>query len=271
FDFGSHIGKNWWLHTLPASDGKGVRFGMANGSGGTTELEYVFPEATADNWHNVAVSYNGSSVLLYVDGELIETAVTGHAAAVSPLFLGQKSDATGFYTGGIDELRFYNRQLAQTEIQMFMNRTVAPNAAGLVNYWKFDEGVGSKSFDLTASKQKLYFCGASWSSDKPNVVNAGLTDETGFYAIPGINYGAGTTFIATPSKKFYFNQSLEFNSVNNQYAELTDFDLADSSTVEVTVKAFDFSGNQCILTKQNGGTTHFGLHLNAGHVVLEMG
>jgi hypothetical protein len=50
--------------------------------------------------------------------------------------------------------------------------------------------------------------------DKPNVVNAGLTDETGFYAIPGINYGAGTTFIAKPSKNFYFNQSLEFNSVN---------------------------------------------------------
>jgi hypothetical protein len=41
--------------------------------------------------------------------------------------------------------------------------------------------------------------------------------------------------------------------------------------VEVTVKAFDFSGNQCILTKQNGGTTHFGLHLNAGNMMLEMG
>ncbi|MFM8487684.1 MAG: LamG domain-containing protein, partial [Bacteroidota bacterium] len=172
--------KNWWLHTLPASDGKGVRFGMANGSGGVTKLEYVFPEATADNWHNVVVSFSGASVLLYVDGELIETAVTGYEAGQSPLFLGQKTDATGHFTGGIDELRFYNRQLAQTEIQMFMNRTVAPNAAGLVNYWKFDEGVGSKSFDLTASKQKLYFCGASWSSDKPNVVNAGLTDETGF-------------------------------------------------------------------------------------------
>ncbi|MEO0007177.1 MAG: hypothetical protein RJA20_1373, partial [Bacteroidota bacterium] len=271
YDFGSHIGKNWWLHTLPEADGKGVRFGMANGSGGVTELEYAFPAATADDWHNVAVSYNGSSALLYVDGELIETAVTGYDADASPLFLGQKSDATGYFIGGIDEVRFFNRQLAQTEIQMFLNRTVAPNSAGLVNYWKFDEGVGSKSFDLTASRQKLYFCGAGWSSDKPNVVNAGLTDATGFYEIPGINYGAGTTFVAKPSKNFYFNQSLEFNSVNSQYVELTDFDLADSSTVEVTVKAFDFSGNQCILTKQDGGTTHFGLHLNAGHIILEMG
>jgi hypothetical protein len=111
FDFGSHIGKNWWLHTLPAADGKGVRFGMGNGSGGVTELEYAFPVAAADQWHNVVVSYNGSSVLLYVDGELIETAVTGHAAGVSPLFLGQKSDATGHYTGGIDEMRFYDRHL----------------------------------------------------------------------------------------------------------------------------------------------------------------
>ncbi|MFN9109926.1 MAG: LamG-like jellyroll fold domain-containing protein, partial [Bacteroidota bacterium] len=120
FDLGSHIGKNWWLHTLPAADGKGVRFGMGNGSGGVTELEYAFPAATADAWHNVAVSYNGSSVLLYVDGELIETAVTGVATGSSPLFLGQKPDASGYFTGNVDELRFYNRQLAQTEIQMFL-------------------------------------------------------------------------------------------------------------------------------------------------------
>ena len=271
FDFGSHINKNWWLHTLPSSGGKGVRFGMAKPGGGTTTLQYVFPTATADDWHNVAVTFSGTAVLLYVDGELIETAVTGFSAGNSLLFLGQKTNGTGSFTGALDELRFYNRQLSQTEIQMFLNRTVAPNTPGLVSYWKFDEGVGTKSFNLTANKEVMYFCGASWSADKPDVLNAGMTDESGFYEIPGINYKAGNTFVAKASKNFYFNQSLEFNSVNQQYANLTDFDLADSATVEITVKAFDFSGNQCILSKQNGSTTHFNLCLNAGNVILEMG
>jgi hypothetical protein len=87
FDFGSVSAQNWWLHTLPAASGKGVRFGVGKGSGQATTLEYVFPAATADDWHYVAASYNGSSVLLYVDGELIETAVTTirarYGAAVS--------------------------------------------------------------------------------------------------------------------------------------------------------------------------------------------
>ncbi|MEN9415885.1 MAG: hypothetical protein RLZ62_2189, partial [Bacteroidota bacterium] len=270
FDLGSTISKNWWLHTLPAASGKGVRFGIGAGTGNVKNLDYSFPSGTADNWHYIAATYNGASVLLYADGELVGTTIADIAADSIPLYLGQKGDGTALYQGKLDELRFFNRQLAQTEIQMFMNRTVAPNAVGLVNYWKFDEGVGSKSFDLTASKQKIYFCGVSWTSDKPGVVNAGLTDETGFYAIPAINYGAGTTFIAKPSKNFYFNQALEFNSVNEQYVDLTNFDLKDSSTLEITVKAFDFSGNQCILTKQNGSTTYFGLHLNLGKLIMEL-
>jgi len=271
FDLGSTISKNWWLHTLPAASGKGIRFGMGNGVGDVTELDYVFPAASADDWHYITTTYNGASALLYVDGELIQTAVASIESDSMPLFVGQNALGAAFYKGKLDELRFFDRQLSQTEIQMFMNRTVAPNAHGLVNYWKFDEGVGTKSFDLTETKQKLYFCGAGWTTDKPAVANAGMTNDLGFYEIPGVNYGAGTTFTARPSKNFYFNQSLEFNSVNEQYAELTDFDLADSSTVEVTVKGFDFASSQSILTKQNGGTTYFDLHLNAGNLVLQLG
>lgn len=90
YDFGSHIGKNWWLHTLPSSSGKGVRFSMAKSGGGTTSLQYAFPAATADDWHNVAVSFSGTSVLLYVDGELIETAVTGFQQVIPSCFSDRK-------------------------------------------------------------------------------------------------------------------------------------------------------------------------------------
>ena len=272
FDLGSSISKNWWLHTLPASEGKGIRFGVGKGANGKTELNYAFPAASADDWHYVATTYNGSSLLLYVDGELIETAVTTIEADSIPLFVGQKANGTGSFTGQLDELRFFNRQLAQTEVQMSMNQTVAPNAPGLVAYWKFDENVGSKSFDLTPARQKLYFCGVGWSSDKPPVTNAGVTDETGFYAIPGINYQAGTIFTARPQKDFHFNQSLEFNAVNQNYADLTAFPLKDSATVTVTVKAFDFSGKQVLLSKADAsGANQFAACLNSGNLELAVG
>ncbi|MEY3368393.1 MAG: hypothetical protein RI973_1548, partial [Bacteroidota bacterium] len=271
FDFGSSLGKNWWLHTTPTAAGKGVVFGVGRSPGDVTELSYIFPTATANDWHNIAVTYNGASLLLYVDGELVKTVATTLDEAQSVLFLGQKPDGSGKFNGKLDELRFFNVQLPQTKLQMIQNQSIPSTMPGLVAYWKFDEGTGSKAFDLTDNKHTAYHCGTQWTNDKPSVINAGITDETGSYSIEGINYGAGTVFTATPSKKFYFNQSLEFNAVNNEYAELTNFDLADSATVEVTVKAFDFANDQCILTKQDGSTTHFGLHLNAGTLVLEMG
>ena len=270
-DLGSSIGKNWWLHTTGAGT-KGVAFSIGNGVGSTTTLSHEFAATTANDWHYVAASYNGSSLLLYVDGELITTAVGSMQTDAMTFFMGNRGDGLGNLIGKIDEVRIYDRQLAQTELQMFMNRTVAANAQGLQAYWKFDEGVGTKGFDQTTNKIKSYLCGAIWSSDKPNVVNAGITDETGFYEIAGINYGGGTTFTAKPSKNFYFNQSLEFNAANQNHADLTNFALHDSASLTVTMKAFDFSGNQAILSKADaGGNNQFLLALNNGNLELTIG
>lgn len=270
-DLGSSIGKNWWLHTTGAGT-KGVAFSIGNGVGSTTTLSHEFAAATANDWHYVAATYNGASLLLYVDGELITTAVGSMQTDAMTFFMGRRGDGLGNLTGKIDEVRIYDRQLAQTEIQMFMNRTVPANAQGLQAYWKFDEGVGTKGFDQTTNKIKSYLCGAIWTSDKPTVVNAGITDATGFYEIAGINYGGGTTFTATPAKNFYFNQSLEFNAANQNYADLTNFALHDSASVTVTVKAFDFSGSQAILSKADaGGNNQFLLALNNGNLELTIG
>ena len=272
FDLGSEIGNNWWLHTLPAAAGKGIRFGVGKNIGDITTLEYVFPAEVADEWNHIAATYNGASLLLYFNGELIATTAASLNSSALPLFLGKKHSNTHYFKGYLDDFRMYNRQLPQTELQMFINRTVPGNADGLVAYWKFDESVGSKAFDQSALKTNMYFCGTTWSDDYPEIVNAGVTDETGYYEIAGINYGSGTTFTATPQKNFYFNQSLEFNAANESYAALTDFDLEDEASVSVTLKAFDFSTQQSILSKADaGGNNFFDLCLNAGNINLIIG
>ncbi len=271
FDMGKNIGKNWWLHTLSDAEGKGVKFGIGKNLNNKTEIGHEFPTATASDWHNVTASFNGSAVLLYIDGELVGTAVGEIEADSAVLFIGKRSDTGGYLIGKMDEFRMFDRQLSQTEIQQYMSQSVSSNTPGLVAYWKFDEGTGSKGFDISTNRFRTYLCGAEWTSDKPNVVNAGTTDATGFYKIEGINYSAGTTFTAAPSKTFYFNQSLEFNGANQNYADLTNFDLPDSSTIDLVFKNFDFSANQALLSKQNGGTTHFSVNVIAGNLYLEMG
>ena len=271
-DFGSSISKNWWVQTLPSSSGKGIRFGIGRNVGDVTELDHAFPTGSEDDWHYIAATYNGSSLLLYADGELIETAVANIVADSIPLFFGRNGAGTSFYQGQLDEVRLFNRQLAQTEIQMFMNRGIAGNTTGLVGYWKFDEGIGSQAFDQSDLKSKIFFCGNTWANDKKEVVNAGVTDASGFYEIAGVNYGGGRTFTAVASKTFYFNQSLEFNAANNAYADLTDFDIGDTATITTTVKAFDFSGNQAILSKADAsGNNLFCLSLNNGNLELAIG
>jgi len=273
FDMGSTIFKNWWLHTLPSATGKGVRFGVGKGNSEKTELDFTFTDGTENSWHNIAASYNGFSLLLYVDGNLVGSKATSIALDSMPVFFGQAPDATRFFKGHLDEVRFFNRQLAQTEVQQFMKQSGNADLNGLVAYWKLDEGVGSKAFDLTSNRFKLYFCGPQWdNADKPNVVNTALSDTSGFYKIVGINYGAGNTFSVRPSKNFYFNQSLEFNTTNADYADLTIFSLKDSATITTTVNAFDLSRKQAILSKSStNGNNQFTVFQNAGNIEVMVG
>jgi hypothetical protein len=272
-DFGSSIHKNWWMLSNPTSSTeKGVIVGVGNGT--DHELAYTFPDSTKNAWHHIAMSYNGNSLLLYVDGRIRGTTITSIQADSMPLFLGRRTDGMGFLNGKMDELRIFNRQLSQGEIQMGMNRSVASNTPGLVTYWKMDEGVGSKVFDLGPTKAKGYFCGVQWSNDKPEVLSAGMTDATGFYQIEGINYGSGTTFTAKPNKAFHRDQSVEFNGVNQSYASLTNFDLPDTSSIEITVNAFDFSGEQVLLGKVKDATSnsrHFLLFYGNGQIRVQIG
>jgi len=273
FDMGSTVFKNWWLHTLPSSTGNGVRFGVGKGGSEKTELDFTFPDSTKNNWHNIAASYNGSSLLLYVDGNLVGSKATTIAADSMPLFFGQTPAATRFFKGHLDEVRFFNRQLAQTEVKQFMNQSGNAALKGLIAYWKLDEGVGNKAFDLTSNRFKLYFCGPQWdNADKPEVVNTALSDVSGFYKIVGINYGAGNTFTVTPSKKFYFNQSLEFNASNTEFADLTNFKLRDSASITITVNAFDLSNKQAILSKAKAdGSNELTIFQNAGNIEVSIG
>ncbi|MEK7257713.1 MAG: LamG-like jellyroll fold domain-containing protein, partial [Bacteroidota bacterium] len=278
-DFGSSIGKNWWLHTLPAADGSGVRFGIGRGVGDVTEVDAEFEAGTEEEWHNVAAAYSGSLLLLYLDGQLVTTINDSITADSMPLFFGRRSPSgvggDGFLNGKIDEVRLFNRQLSQTELQMFLNRTVNADAEGLAAYWKMDEGIGNKAYDQTANKSRVYLCGASWSSDRADVVNAGITDETGFYRIAGVNYGAGTTFTATVSKNFYENHSLEFNEAKQSFVELPEFAYGlpdtssaqnksvsdfDTATVVISYLAFDQTSEQVLYSDLD----------SAGNVFLEI-
>jgi hypothetical protein len=78
-------------------------------------------------WTHLAVTYDGTSVRLYVNGVLRSTtsAPGGIAASTSPLRIGGNtvfsSPGTEYFAGLIDEVRVYNRALSAAEITADMN------------------------------------------------------------------------------------------------------------------------------------------------------
>lgn len=269
FDLGSHVGKNWWLHaTTPAPGQNGVTFGVGQNATAKTELSFTLPDSSKNAWHHYAATFNAGKLMLFVDGELVGSTPAEWQPDSTILSLGRRTDGSGNFKGKLDDLRFFSRALQQTEILETMLNSAPSNTPGLSAYWKFDEGTGVKAFDLSANRFKMYLCGADWTADKVDVASSGVTDATGYYEIEGVNYGAGQTFTAIPSKAFHFNQSLEFTASASAYAELTDFDLPDAATLEITARNFDFSATQTLLSKPGNLLQ---LDWNAGSIWLKLG
>jgi len=244
-DLGREETKNWFiLSNDTPTNGKGIIFGIGEAADTWVEQEILF-DTDPDGWHHVAFTYNGADLNMYLDGELKATKAAVMDVLETPLTIGEQLN------GKVDDVRIYKRQLSQTEIIRTMNATVPSNAEGLVAYWKFDEGIGSKVFDLAENQLDGYITGARFSNDRPNVLNAGVTDESGYYLIDGINYGGGQNFTARASKNFEFNNGLEFNGTNSQYASISAFMPADTGTVEVWFKPSSLTTNQTILSNSN--------------------
>jgi hypothetical protein len=111
---------------LYTGEEEGLAFYVASNQG----LSWTISPAAAPSiwngqWHNVIGTYDGSSVRLYVDGRQVGsgTADTAPIAyglpTASDLQIGNYAGCTGLgYSGGIDEVKVFNRPLGGVEIAL---------------------------------------------------------------------------------------------------------------------------------------------------------
>jgi hypothetical protein len=119
--------------------------------GGRYKSSGIVPASIAwvpNRWVHWTFTYDGSSMKIYKNGILVmgPTAQTG-AIDKTTNDLGIGGTGTGAYPfiGLIDEVRIYNRALSPEEIRFHYSR------GGPVAYWKFDEGQGTKVYDLSGN------------------------------------------------------------------------------------------------------------------------
>jgi hypothetical protein len=139
--------------------GNNGRVNFNLGSNGWNELNT--PANTIEQYalYHVSATYDGTHMRIYVNGE--EKAKSGIVsfnianAVEQPLLIGDSPQWPGrCFDGEIDEVRVWNIARSQTQIQGSMRDTLNQNYyssgdSGLVGYWRFDEGSGQFTGDLS--------------------------------------------------------------------------------------------------------------------------
>jgi len=113
----------------------------------TTGLhEFVAPANTAipQVWQHFAWVYNGSSIMLYVNGALVGSSPASGTFSNPEVPFGiGKSLLSGFnfvYGGRIDEVSVWDKALSGSEIQDMMDNELTGNEDNLQLYYKFNQG-----------------------------------------------------------------------------------------------------------------------------------
>jgi hypothetical protein len=111
--------------------------------------------SSTDQWVHIAMVWNGTNVITYVNGlPKITTAgsnVTALATTSSAVIIGCNPTNNSCFNGLFDELRIWNIARTPTQIHDSYNKPVVGNEAGLVGYWKFDETSGTTTADLVST------------------------------------------------------------------------------------------------------------------------
>jgi len=189
------------LEIYLAPNGNGLLEADLFKNGAGSGVFYSFPSSWTNQWHHVAVSFDGTTLRLFIDGlQVGTTAASGLSQTTNgaPIYLGAY-DATGSmnFPGVLDELRFWNTAVSQSQIQANMNKEISATTANLVAYYRFNQGIlGGTNTAITTLVDQV----AAQSGTMFNYAKAGATSNfvTGYGAISVLAIKEGSF---TASKK----------------------------------------------------------------------
>jgi hypothetical protein len=157
------------------------------GSGNGWSTYAIRPLTTADLnvWKHLAMTYDGTTVRMYIDGVLINSATGAHVSNNNPLLFGRWTPASEYWDGVVDEVRIYNRMLSQAEVQTDMT---TPIGGGPANQ--------APTATLTAPAN-----GAAYTAPASITMTATASDADG--SVARVDFYNGTTLLGSDSTAPY--------------------------------------------------------------------
>ncbi|MEL7355615.1 MAG: LamG-like jellyroll fold domain-containing protein [Cyanobacteria bacterium J06560_6] len=180
-------------------------------------------------WHHVAATYDGSKMVLYVDGEIdAQLDATGLIPTNDYRILLGKNDQRKKrqFNGQLDEVRLWSDARSQAEIQASMNHSLAGTEDGLVANWTFDEATGTTLTDKT---------GSDYSGTLLNGQNNNFVTDDSLVITP--------SFDALKSTVSTENRTLKLDGANDYVAvgATSQLDLSTTSTFTLESQVYSTS------------------------------
>ena len=128
--------------------GSKLAFGI--GQSGNDQTIFSTSNINTGNWTHVAVSWNQSTGAqrLYINGtlEATGTASTNLRSAPTGIAIGRLLTGSAYFTGAVDDIRFWNTVRSDAEIQNNrFSQLVPENEPALVSYYSFNFGIANGS------------------------------------------------------------------------------------------------------------------------------
>jgi ABC-type dipeptide/oligopeptide/nickel transport system permease subunit len=121
------------------------------GSGGAWHEVLSGSIMSSGRWNYVVGVYDGATMSIYVNGVLAgQQSLTGSiGVSALSMFIGNSPGyPTRFFDGKIDEVRLFNVARTEAQIRSDMCNTLTGTETGLVNYWQFNNGLGTTLTDV---------------------------------------------------------------------------------------------------------------------------
>jgi len=182
---------------------------------GGTAVDIIYNIETRDNqWHHLVATYDGSQMVLYLDGQRraskLATGVIGTSSI--PLHIGSRNDETLYWDGLLDNIRVYSHALNEEQIrEHYLN--------GISKYYDdFDVGA-SRYFGVEDSETVLQPI-----TPKDTVIHLGFNDNSTVNVTDGSGEGnggrvGGTKWITNSSCKDGFGGCMIFDR-DNDYVQI---------------------------------------------------
>ncbi|MEQ8910408.1 MAG: LamG-like jellyroll fold domain-containing protein [Vicingaceae bacterium] len=221
---------------------------------GFTTYTATAPQIRLNQWFHVAAVRENNAVVLYIDGnEVLRDSEFAAYPNTASLSIGAEN-GSNYFTGSIDEVRFYDRPLTANEIAETYGVYIDPSTPNLKGYWRFDAAFGNLAYDYSKTingqnENHGTILGGAWSALKvpETLLSAGaITKADGTYFIPFLPYlGNGDNFILTPVLGTHqFSPSTKSVFVSNSNPNISGVDFIDNSSFTLSGKV-NFVGTNC--------------------------